>query len=174
MEGLVMYLPDAAVRATLAFVASHAPGSSVVFDFFYAPMVEKIALLKTMTMPAAAKAFADRFLSMIQDEPWLSGLPVGGEREYLRELGLTLREVLPVGGEESIRRYLTKADGTQIGAQALAEAMARAVAQFKSTGQSTEAKDVPGFAERIREQQRAMAYQLADAVVEPLDALRAE
>jgi len=166
MEGLVMYLPEEAVRATLAFVAGHAPGSSVVFDFFYAPMIEKIAQLRTLEMPAAAKAFASRFLSMIQDEPWLSGLPVGGEREYLRELGLTLREVLLVGGEESIKRYLTKADGTQVGAQALAEAMARMAAQFKPPGQSSESATPPqAVVERMREQQRAMAYQLADAVV---------
>src|SRR5262249_25067193 len=46
-EGLLMYLPEEAVRSTLAFVASHAPGSSVVCDYFYAPMVAMIAALKT-------------------------------------------------------------------------------------------------------------------------------
>jgi methyltransferase (TIGR00027 family) len=165
MEGLVMYLPEAAVRATLTFVASHAPGSSVVFDFFYAPTVEKIAQLKTLEMPAAAKTFANRFLSMIQDEPWLSGLPVDGEREYLRDLGLTLREVLQVGGQESIKRYLTKTDGTQVGAQALAEAMARMAAYFKPPGQPSESAPSQAFVDRMREQQRMLAYQLADAVV---------
>jgi methyltransferase (TIGR00027 family) len=166
MEGLVMYLPEAAVRATLAFVASHAPGSSVVFDFFYAPMVAMIARLGTVELPAAAKTYANRLLSMIQDEPWQSGLPVNGEREYLRELRLTLREVLPVGGEESIKRYLTKADGTQLGAQTLADAMARMTAHLKPAGQPSDSIALPpGFAERMREQQRMMAYQLADAVV---------
>lgn len=166
MEGLLMYLPEAAVRSTLAFVARHAQGSSVVFDFFYAPMVEKIAQLKTLEMPPVAKAFADRFLSMIQDEPWLSGLPVDGEREYLRELGLTLRGVLSVGGEESIRRYLTKADGTQIGAEALAEARTRMAAYLKPAGQPSETTvPSPALVERMREQQRMMAYQLADAAV---------
>jgi len=164
-EGLLMYLPEPAVRSTLAFVASHASGSSMVFDFFYAPMVEKIAMLKTAVLPPIAKAYVDRFLSMIQDEPWQSGLPVDGEREYLRDLGLTLREVLPVGGEESIKRYLTKADGTQVGGQALAEGMARMAAQLKAAGQSAPAAAPLALAERMREQQRLMAYQLADAVV---------
>jgi methyltransferase (TIGR00027 family) len=165
MEGLVMYLQEAAVRATLAFVASHAPGSSAVFDFFYAPMVERIAQLKTLALPPVAKALANRFLSMIQDEPWQSGLPVDGEREYLRELGLTLRELLPVGGEESIKRYLTKADGTQVGGQALAEAMARMAANFTPASPGESTGPPQALLERIREQQRVMAYQLADAIV---------
>jgi hypothetical protein len=165
MEGLVMYLPEAAVRATLAFVASHSRGSSVVFDFFYAPMVERIAQLGTLEIPAAAKAYVSRFLSMIQDEPWQSGLPVDGEREYLRELGLTLREVLPVGGGESIKRYLTKADGTQLGAPALAEAMARWPPTSNPPGGGYFGRAVAGIRRRMREQQRMMAYQLADAVI---------
>ena len=167
MEGVVMYLPEEAVRETLAFVASHPSGSSVVFDFFYTPVIEKIALLKTLDVPEAAKAYTNRFLDTIRDEPWLSGLPVDGEREYLNALGLSLREVLQVGGQESIKRYLIKSDGTQLGAQALAEAMARMAAHFKASGQgpadSPEAQQA--LAERVREQQRIMAYQLANAVV---------
>jgi methyltransferase (TIGR00027 family) len=166
MEGVVMYLPEAAVRATLAFVASHPAGSSVVFDFFYAPMVEKIAMLRTLDVPGPARAFAERFLSMIQDEPWLSGLPVGGEREYLHELGLQLRETLLVGGEDSTKRYLTKSDGTQLGAQVLAEMTARMAASLKLAARPNESKEAAqAFTERMREQQRMMAYQLADAVV---------
>ena len=163
-EGLLMYLPQESVRSTLAFVASHAPGSNVVFDFFYAPMVAMMAALKTANVPPAAKAYVNRFLSLIEDEPWQSGLPVGGEREYLGGFGLALREVLAVGGEESIKRYLTKTDGTQLGAQALAEAAARMAAQFRPPGPTGDAT-AQAFAERIRDQQRLMAYQLADAVV---------
>jgi hypothetical protein len=40
------------------------------------------------------------------------GEPLGGQRECLHELGLELREVLTIGGEESLERYATKADGT--------------------------------------------------------------
>jgi hypothetical protein len=106
----------------------------------------------------------ERFLELTRDEPWVFGLPVGGEREYLRELGLELGEVLTIGGEESLRRYVTKADGTQVGAQAMAEAMARMAQDAKAAGPSSpEAQQMSP--ERMREQQRLMAYQLADAVV---------
>ena len=165
MEGLTMYLPEEALRAALGFVAGRPPGSSVVFDFVYRPMVEKLAMMKTAEVPAAAKPFVDRFLNLIRDEPWLTGLPVGGEREYLRSLGLELREVLPIGGEESVKRYLTRANGTQLGAEALAAAMARMAERFRANGQAAGAAAPTFSAEQLREQQRIMAYQLADAVV---------
>jgi hypothetical protein len=34
------------------------------------------------------------------------------EGEYLAQFGLRLRELLPVGGEESQKRYLTRSDGS--------------------------------------------------------------
>lgn len=44
--------------------------------------------------------------------------------------------------------------------------MARMTAQFRPAGQPSDSTGPPpGFAERMREQQRLMAYQLADAVV---------
>ena len=86
------------------------------------------------TVPEAAKAFVDRFLNLIKDEPWIFGLPVGGEREFLGEFGLELREAFTIGGEESLKRYLTKADGTQVGAQAVAAAMARMAEHRRATG----------------------------------------
>jgi lipopolysaccharide biosynthesis regulator YciM len=93
------------------------------------------------------------------------GLPAEGEREFLGELGLDLREAFTIGGEESLKKYLTKADGSQVGAQAMAEAMARMAAERASTaGQSaSEGQQMPP--ERTREQQRLMSYQLAEAVV---------
>jgi methyltransferase (TIGR00027 family) len=165
MEGLTMYLPEEALRATLGFVAGHPPGSSVVFDFLYRPMIEKLAMIKTTEVPAAAKPFVGRFLNLIRDEPWLTGLPVGGEREYLGSLGLELREVLPIGGAESVKRYLTRANGTQLGAEAIAAAMARMAERFRANGQAAGAAAPTFSAEQLREQQRIMAYQLADAVV---------
>jgi methyltransferase (TIGR00027 family) len=164
MEGLVMYLPEDAVRATLGFVASRPPGSGVVFDFFYRPMIERIAAIDKANVPEAAKPFVQRFTNLLRDEPWLSGLPVGTEREYLRELGLDLRKLMHVGGEESVQRYLTKNDGTQLGAQTLAAAMARFAAQFKPPTPPS-AEEQAALAAKMREQQRLMAYQLADAVV---------
>ena len=45
-------------------------------------------------------------------EPWIFGIPEPGEREFLSKLGLELREALPLGGAESLKRYLTRSDGT--------------------------------------------------------------
>jgi hypothetical protein len=92
------------------------------------------------------------------------GFPVGGEREFLAEFGLELREVLTVGGEESLKRYLTKADGARVGAQAIADAMARMAQRSQDGGPSAPAGQ-PMSPERTREQQRLMAYHLAEAVV---------
>lgn len=166
LEGVTMYLPEEAVRGTLRFVGTHSPGSGIVFDFVYRAMIDMIAAIDMATVPEAAKPFLERFLNLTRDEPWVFGLPVGGEREFLRELGLELREAFTVGGEESLKRYVTKADGTQVGAQAMAEAMARMRERAGAAGQSA-----PGgqqmSPERTREQQRLMAYQLAEAVVAP-------
>jgi hypothetical protein len=115
-------------------------------------------------VPEAFKPYVQRFLDLIKDEPWVFGIPVGGERTFLSEVGLELREALTIGGEESIKRYATKADGTQIGAQALAESMARMAQRAREAGvASPEARAIDP--ERMREQQRTMAYQLAEALV---------
>ena len=94
-----------------------------------------------------------RFLNLTKDEPWVFGLPIGGEREFLHELGLDLREMFTIGGEDSAKRYLTRADGTQVGAQAIAEAMARMAARAREVANAS--PEVPQMSpERMREQQR--------------------
>ena len=163
LEGVTMYLPEESVRTTLRFVGSHPPGSVIVFDFVYRAMIDMISRIDMATVPEAAKAFVDRFLSLTRDEPWIFGLPVGGEREFLGEFGLELREAFTIGGEESLKRYLTKADGSQVGAEAVAAAMARMTEHRRATGPAPEGQQMP--AERTREQQRLMSYQLAEAVV---------
>lgn len=162
LEGVTMYLPEDAVRGVLRFVAAHPPGSGIVFDFVYRAMIDMIARIDMAKIPDAAKGFVDRFLKLTRDEPWVFGLPVGGEREFLGEFGLELREAFAIGGEESLRRYLTKTDGTQVGAQAIAEAMARMEITGAAGQSAPERQNVP---ERIQEQQRLMAYQLAEAIV---------
>ena len=161
MEGVSMYVPEASVRATLRFVASHPPGSGIVFDFVYRAMIDMIANIDMAKVPDVAKPYLQRFLDLIKDEPWVFGLPVDGEREYLAELGLELREAFMIGGEDSLKRYATKSDGTQLGAQTIAEAMARMVQRAQAAGQTAP----PMPSERTREQQRMGAYQLAEAVV---------
>ena len=160
LEGVTMYLPEEAARATFRFVAAHSPGSGIVFDYVYRAMVDMIARIDMATVPEVAKPFLQRFLDLIKDEPWIFGLPVEGEREFLSEFGLELREAFMIGGEDSLKRYLTRADGTQVGAQALAEGMARMAERAQAAGQQMPPQRTP-------EQQRLMAYQLAEAVVAP-------
>ena len=161
MEGVTMYVPEEAVRATLRFVAAHPPGSGIVFDFVYRTMIDMIARIDMATAPEVAKPYLQRFLDLIKDEPWVFGLPMDGERAYLAGLGLELREAFMIGGEDSLKRYVTKADGTQLGAQTIADAMARMVQRAQASGQQP--PQMPP--ERTREQQRLAAYQLAEAVV---------
>ena len=165
MEGLTMYVPEEALRAVFRFVAAHAPGSSVVFDFATRSMIEGIKQIDLAAVPPAARPGLERFLNMTRNEPWVFGFTVGREQEWLAELQLELAELLTIGSEESIRRYLTKADGTTVGAEghAKAEALrkaahARIVAQMPADQQSM-------IAERLREQERQNAYRIAEAAV---------
>ena len=162
LEGVTMYVPEEGVRATLRFVGTHPPGSGVVFDFVYRPMVDMLSKVDLATLPEAARAYVQRFLDLIKDEPWVFGMPLDGEREFLRECGLELREVLSIGGEESLARYVTRADGTQIGAEAIAAAIARMTERAPALRQSP---DDQLAAARARQQRRMMSYQLAEAVV---------
>ena len=164
LEGVTMYLPEEAARATLRFVGAHPPGSGIVFDFVYRTMIDMIAKIDMSTVPEMAKAFVQRFLDLTKDEPWIFGLTPDAEREYLAEFGLDLREAFTIGGEESIKRYLTRADGTQVGAEAIAAMTAR-MAQYAQAAQKSGQPAQAPPPERTREQQRLMAYQLAEAVV---------
>ena len=165
LEGVTMYLPEAAVRGTFRFMAAHPPGSAIVFDFVSRAMIDMIARIDLANVPEAARPFVQRFLNLTRDEPWVFGLPLGSEREFLREFGLELRESFAVGGEESLKRYLTKADGTQVGAQAIAEATARMAERSRAAGHSAPEGQQMSSSARMQEQQRVMAYQLAEAVV---------
>ena len=164
MEGVTMYVPEEGVRRTLQFVGQHPPGSTIAFDFVPKAMIDMIAAIDMNRVPESARAFVQRFLDLIKDEPWVFGIPLGGLEAFLNDVGLEQREVLAIGGPESVARYLTKADGTHVGAAAVGELMARAAVQA--------AKDLEAMTpeqraaqERMREQQRQMAYQLVDAVV---------
>jgi methyltransferase (TIGR00027 family) len=163
LEGVTMYLPEEAARATFRFVGAHPPGSGIVFDFVYRAMIDMLARIDMANIPDVQKPFVQRFLDLIKDEPWVFGLPVRGEREFLREFGLELREAFAIGGEESIKRYVTKSDGTPVGAQAYAAAMARMAARASESTQA-QPRGQQMSLEQMREQQRLMAYQLAEAV----------
>jgi methyltransferase (TIGR00027 family) len=114
-EGVTMYLPEDAVRETLRWVASQAPGSEIVFDFVYAAAIQWMATVSIDALPETFRPAVQRLLKLLEAEPWLSGLPDNREREFLKDLGLEMGELLPVGGEESVKRYLTRQDGTIFG-----------------------------------------------------------
>jgi methyltransferase (TIGR00027 family) len=165
LEGVTMYLAEDAARSTLRFIASHPAGSIVVFDFVYGGVIDMIAAIDMDKVPAAARQFVQRFLDLTRDEPWIYGLPLDGEREFLAELGLHLREMFALSGADAVKRYLTRADGTQVGAAAVAEATARATAQRAAAAAEAPAGQPQMTPEQMRHQQRVMAYMLAEAVV---------
>ncbi len=114
-EGVTMYLPVDAVRSTLRFVAAHAPGSTIVFDYISQGYVDMIARIDMDKVPEAARPFVQRFLNLTRDEPWIFGLPDNAERDFLGEFGLDVVEILPTSGAEAVKRYLTRPDGTRVG-----------------------------------------------------------
>ncbi len=107
-----MYVQEEPLRDTFPFIATHAPGSSIVFDFATRTMIDGLGKVDLAKVPPASRPPIERFMNMIRHEPWVFGMPLDGEREFLAGLGLQLRELLTVGSEESVRRYLTRADGT--------------------------------------------------------------
>ena len=111
-EGVTMYLPETAVEETLRWVAAQTPGSTILLDYVGAIVIKFFATVDLTQLPEAAKQAIGRLLKLTAGEPWIFGLPDAGEREFLAKLGLELREVLPIGTEESMKRYLTHSDGT--------------------------------------------------------------
>ena len=111
-EGVTMYLPEVAVEETLGWVAAQAPGSIIIFDFLGAMLVKFMATADLSKFPEAAQKAFERLRRLTSGEPWIFGLPDTGEREFLAKQGLELLQLLPVGGPESMKRYLTRSDGT--------------------------------------------------------------
>ena len=168
MEGLTMYLPEDAVRAAFRFVASHAPGSSVVFDYASSAMAASMQNIDLSKVPPAAVPSIKRFIDLFKNEPWLFGFPIGGENAFLKPLGLELGELLTLGSEESVGRYLTRADGTTVGAEAHAKAQALRTAAQAYAAAKMRAEEKQAHQERMREQQTQMAYRIAEAFVRPV------
>jgi methyltransferase (TIGR00027 family) len=112
-EGVTMYLPETAIAETLRWVGSQAPGSTIIFDFIYRATLDFLAAIPTFeNLPEQAKQAIARVQKLEAGEPWIFGIPNGGEKEFLEKFGLTVRELLPVGGEESRKRYLMRSDGS--------------------------------------------------------------
>src|SRR5690606_13489160 len=115
------------------------------------------------SVPPPARRSLERFLSMIRDEPWLFGFPIDGTEGFLAELGLELCELLTIGSEESVERYLTRADGTTVGAEAHAKAEALREAALAMTAERMGPEQRQKMEDWAREQQRQTAYRIAEA-----------
>jgi methyltransferase (TIGR00027 family) len=163
MEGVTMYVQEEPLRATFRFFAAHAPGSSVVFDFATRAMIDGMKTLDLEKLPAMARPPFERILKMIEHEPWVFGIPLDTEREFLSGLGLELDEMLTIGGEESVKRYLTRADGTTMGAEAheRAEAFRRKMQQQMIAAMDPAQQKYAEVA--MREQARQNAYRIVEA-----------
>lgn len=166
LEGVSMYLSEEALRGALQVVASHPAGSGIVFDFIYRSVIDGLRDVDPAGVPEPFRTRMRDFWELIKNEPWVFGMPARGEREYLSALGLDLDEVLPMGGEKSIQRYATKADGTQVGAQAFAATKVSETVRGHASGSSPPRQGRVSL-ERIRELRDAGvgAPQLATAAV---------
>jgi hypothetical protein len=85
------------------------------------------------------------------------------EKAFASEVGLELGEMLTIGGEESVKRYLTRADGTTMGAEAhqRAEAFRRSIQQQMTAAMEPAQREQAEAA--MREQARQNAYRIAEA-----------
>lgn len=107
-----MYLPEEAVKETFRWVAAQASGSTIVFDYVEAKVIKFITTADLTQLPEAAQQAIGRLRKLEAGEPWIFGIPDAGEREFLAQLGLELREQIPISGEETSKRFLTRSDGT--------------------------------------------------------------
>jgi methyltransferase (TIGR00027 family) len=106
-EGVSMYLSESAVRGTLRTIAADsAPGSSVVMDFAEQAIIDMLAKLPHLSQHDYTTKWG---------EPWIFGVPDMQEREFFKECGLQVRDILSFFGPEAAKRYLTRADGTRLG-----------------------------------------------------------
>jgi O-methyltransferase involved in polyketide biosynthesis len=96
------------VRETLRTIATEAaPGSSLVMDY-----TTKVSLDFMVKYPQFGMT---KYLEK-WGEPWVFGVPDGKEKEFFESVGLETREIFPAFGPQAIKRYLTKPDGTILGA----------------------------------------------------------
>ncbi len=108
-EGVTMCLPEDAVRETLQWIAHQAPGSTIVFDFADASVIEFTKRVQEGFQPKTEYGHlaAERVRQLDSwKEPWLFGIPEGGSEEFVRRLGLEHRETMGMASAEAAKRYL--------------------------------------------------------------------
>jgi len=106
-EGVSMYVAPEGVRETLRTIATEsAPGSELVMDYTTEGVLEFMEKFPAVGPVNMLKAW---------NEPWVFGVPDTEQPEFFAALGLDTRESLPMFGPDSVRRYLTRPDGTVFG-----------------------------------------------------------
>jgi methyltransferase (TIGR00027 family) len=95
--GVTMYLEEEAIMTTLRFIASLAPGSSVIFDYVVLPALLSPRELRAMEAISARTAK--------HGEPWKTFFEPAFLARMLRSLGFT--EVEDFGPEQLNKRYLS-------------------------------------------------------------------
>lgn len=106
-EGVSMYLPEERVRETLRSIATEsAPGSSLVMDYASRGALEFMTKYPEFSPSKMLEAWGER---------WMFGVPDGQEKQFFAEAGLDASELFPVYSAESVKRYLTRSDGTTLG-----------------------------------------------------------
>lgn len=113
MEGVSMYVSDAALTRTLKLVSGCPEGSSIVLDFLNrdpptlgswlrslsnGTLLSKMVIARESVFNARRCAFAS-----------------GKEHAKFSRCGLVLKDQLAIGGAHAVRMYLTRADGTEVG-----------------------------------------------------------
>lgn len=95
-EGVTNYLTEAAVRGTLDWIGTAAPGSRVVFTYIHAGVLDG----------SAAFDGGAQLMSSVRrlGEPWTFGLHPGAVAAFVARSGLRLCEEL--GADDYRRRYL--------------------------------------------------------------------
>jgi methyltransferase (TIGR00027 family) len=107
-EGVCMYVVEEGVKDTLRAIAQTASGNTLVMDYttqgsidFMKQFPELGPMMKVLE---------------IWGEPWVFGMPDGREREFFQATGLEPRETFSMFSKEAVQRYLTRADGSILGA----------------------------------------------------------
>lgn len=103
LEGVVMFVDEAGISATLAFIRKHsAPGSRAVYDYVLRQVIEK----EYDRYPGSAET---AYWMWRRGEPYVSGWTPREAAAFAKKHGLRVLE--DVGERELTRRHLTGSDG---------------------------------------------------------------
>lgn len=117
LEGVTMYLSERAFHSILGIVALCPAGSSIVFDFVSREFVQMLKRADFQSAFMSQKL--NRFSRLIENEPWNFGISPGTECRLLEAFRLEVLRVMDVTAPEALQQYLTRVDGTIVGADAV-------------------------------------------------------